>query len=189
MFFATCICMLCMLSCATSKKVSDRQTVVINDTVRNQYVVFDTVTVQIADSAKAEGKDIVKQTDIDYEHQLDSMAMANALKDKRIATLLSQIANKDLHMDAIHSDVGSAHAVAGVDNNKLWLNLNVDSITTVNTNTVDQTTINNSKEVNNNTEVTKQYSCWTSPWFYGFWLLAILCVLLLIIVIKKTLRL
>lgn len=182
-FTVMTVCLFCMSSCAVTKKV-DKQTTIVNDTVRNTIVQYDTVTVQVADTVRVEGKDVVKQVDVDYEHQLDSLGQANALKDKRIATLLAQIANKDFHIDPVYADAGNAHASAGVDYNKLWLKLDVDSVTAVNKTTTDNTVITNTTDTATSSETVKQYSCWTSPWFYGFWLLAIACIGLLVIVIK-----
>lgn len=177
---ATLICMAVLSTSCKTTKVS-KKNIVTHDTTIVHVVKLDTIIVQKTDTVVKQGIDIIKHADISYERMLDSMQTIQALQDKRIKSLLSQIYNNDLHIEPIQTSTGSAHATAGVDNNKLWLKLNIDSIGIVTQSTTDKTTINNTIVDEKQTKTTDHvgYS------MICLLLLILICLLLIALIVRK----
>lgn len=123
----------CLSSTTSCKTIHDVQKTTAYDSVVIEHrVYYDTIQVQVKDSSTIVGHDAVQQLSFEeasrYAKLLDSLQVRQALQDKRILALLSKLVNKDMHLDPVKTEVGYANAEAGVDNNKLWLKLNVDSV-------------------------------------------------------------
>lgn len=184
---------LAMPSCKVYKQTTQTTTTITYDTLHKHVVLYDTTIVQKADTLNSRGLSVDSAL---TSHQVDSLnaALDSAkyealLKDKRIKALMLQIANKQFSLPPITTTSEFAKATAGVTNNKLWLQLVLDSLYVINTTTTDSTTI--TKNVVTDTTITndEEESVWRNPWFYAAGVLALLCigflVALVLVIIKR----
>jgi len=117
---------------------------------------------------------------------IDSLKLVEAIKDRKLRSLIHQLANKQFHIDTLFAENKFATANAGVRNNNLFLNLyakDIDTLVTTNvplpevhTNTADETTLIYQNTVKS--------SILVNAWFYVSVFMFLMIVVITVLVVK-----